>query len=94
MNSLDTTKILATTSKGIHIYDIRNMSKRIFTQEVSLDQTTQGLWSPHRELVFASSSKDRHVTITDLSEVDRHSMNEANNLLSSIIVQVYNQVYP
>lgn len=86
MNSLDTTKVLATTTKGVHIYDIRNLNKRIFTQENHTDQMTQSLWSPHRELVFASSSKDRHICITDMGEVDRHSMNDTNSIQQSNLV--------
>lgn len=86
MNALDTTKILSTTTKGVHVYDVRNLNKRIFTQENHTDRTTQSLWSPHRELVFASSSRDRHVCITDMSEVDRHSMNDAVSIQQSVIV--------
>lgn len=89
MNALDTTKILATTTKGVHIYDIRNLNKRIFTQENHTDNTTQSLWSPHRELVFASSSRDRHVCVTDMGEVDRHSMNDAISIQQSVIVVLF-----
>jgi WD40 repeat protein len=88
MNALDTTKILASTSRGVHVYDIRNLSKRLFTQENHLDQTTQCLWSPHRDLVFASASRDRCVYITDMGEVDRHSMNDEMNIQQSLIVPV------
>lgn len=86
MNMLDTTKILASTSRGANVYDIRNLSKRLFTQENQLGVPTQCLWSPHRELVFASASADRHVYITDMGEVDRHSMNDYMSIQQSLIV--------
>lgn len=88
MNALDTTKILASTSRGVHVYDTRNLNKRLFTQENHLDQPSQCLWSPHRDLVFASASRDRRVYITDMGEVDRHSMNEEMSIQQSLIVCV------
>ena len=94
MNSLDTTKILASTSRGVHVYDIRNLNKRVFTQENYVGQTTQCLWSPHRELVFASASSDRHVYITDMGEVDRHCMNDPSTIQQSVIVEVSKLVQP
>lgn len=86
MNALDPTKILASTSNGVHVYDIRNLNKRLFTQDNQLGSTTQCLWSPHRDLVFATASNDRRVYVTDMGEVDRHSMNEYNNIQQSLIV--------
>lgn len=89
MNALDTTKILCSSSKGSHVYDIRNLNKRVFSIENHTGRTTCALWSPHRDYVYATSSVDRHVSIMDMSEVDRYSNNEPNVVQqANIVVQL------
>lgn len=85
MNAIDTTKILASTPRGVHVYDIRNLNKRIFTTENHQGDVTNAKWSPHRDLVYASCSKDRKVLVTDIGEVDRYSMNDPGQIQMATI---------
>ena len=94
MNCLDATKILASTNRGTHVYDVRNLSKRVFTQKNHLGRTTHCMWSPQRDHVYASSSTDRHVSVMDMGEVDRFSLNDPNVLQQANIVASPDAVRP
>lgn len=86
MNSLDPSKVLVSTCRGNHVYDLRNLYKRVFSVENHLDEVTHCGWSPHRELVFAGSSRDRRLGVIDMGEIDRYSMNDAATVQNSVMV--------
>jgi len=91
MNALDPTKILASTRTGTHVYDIRNMNKRVFTLHNSLGVPSQCKWSPHRDHVYATSFSERQVAVTDMNEVDRYSTNDLEHVEKSMIVPAAHQ---
>jgi histone-binding protein RBBP4 len=86
MNTLDPTKILASTRTGTHVYDIRNMNKRVFTLNNGLGTPSQCKWSPHRDHVYAACFAERQVAVTDMGEVDRYSTNDLEHVEKSMIV--------
>lgn len=91
MNALDPTKILASTRTGTHVYDIRNMNKRVFTLNNGLGAPSQCKWSPHRDFVYAASFAERQVAVTDMGEVDRYSTNDLEHVEKSMIVAAAQQ---
>ena len=94
MNVLDPTKVLVSSTHGTHVYDLRNLSKRVFTEENHLGGVNACLWSPHRDYVYASCSNDRRLAIVDLGELDRYSINDLYNQEQSVIVTFDQAVQP
>lgn len=91
MNALDPTKVLASTRTGTHVYDIRNMNKRVFTLNNGLGAPSHCKWSPHRDHVYAASFAERQVAVTDMGEVDRFSTNDLEHVEKSMIVVAVEQ---
>lgn len=92
MNGLDPTKVLASSPQGVHVYDIRNLNKRIFSMDFGLGTPTQCKWSPHRDFVFGTSFTERQVAITDMGEIDRYSLNDSEDIEKSMIVRIDNDL--
>jgi histone-binding protein RBBP4 len=55
--------------KKIHLWDMRNLSKRLHCFEGHRDEVMQLQWSPTNETILGSCSQDRRVHIWDLSKI-------------------------
>lgn len=86
-NELDPKLILSTSGKGVYIYDLRNLDKRLYTFNHHSKRVRQALWSPHNPAVFASSGDDRRVCIMDIEkiEIPRFS-DDFHNTMQALLV--------
>ena len=70
MNKIDHKLLMTTSERGTYIYDMRNLSKRLFTFDLHSGRVNCASWSPYNQNVFASAGEDRKVVIMDLSRIE------------------------
>lgn len=68
--------VLATASadKTIAIWDLRNLSTKLYSLEGHQDAVTSLAWHPFEQAILGSGSYDRRVIFWDLSKVGEEQM--------------------
>lgn len=74
--------VLATGSadKTVALWDMRNLSKKLYLLDSHTEEVSQVGWSPHHETILSSSGADRRLMVWDLSRIgDEQSPEDAED---------------